>query len=198
MEIIPTILEKELSLAEIRFSQIKNLYPWVQVDVTDNFLVPGKTFELELVPKFEHTISTLWDIHLMVKEPLNWLKKCLFIDASRVYGQVEMMSDRQNFVTEAKNNGLEVGLAFDIETPLDSNIPSETDYILLMARHFGFNNSPFDQKIFDRIKFFKDKNLKVAVDGGITPDNFSKIKNSGADIIYSGHNYLNLVNEKTD
>ena len=196
MEIIPTILEKESFQAETRFSQIKNLSSWVQIDVIDSFLTSGKTFELELISKFEQSTATLWDIHLMVKEPLNWLKKCLFIDASRVYGQVEMMSDRHAFVTEAKNSGLEVGLAFDINTPLDLNIPKETDYILLMGRHFGFESLPLDQQIFDRIKFFKDKNFKVAIDGGVNPDNFQKIKDSGVDIIYLGQYFLNLTHEK--
>jgi pentose-5-phosphate-3-epimerase len=89
-------------------------------------------------------------------------------------------------------------LAFDINTPLDSKIPPETDYILLMGRHFGFGSLPLDLQIFDRIKFFKDKNFKVAVDGGITSDNFFQLKNSGVDIIYSGQYFLNLVNEKTN
>lgn len=198
MEIIPTIFEKEFSSVEMRFSQIKSFSPWVQIDVTDNFLVPGKTFELELVSKIEQSISTLWDIHLMVKEPLNWLKKCQFIDASRVYGQVEMMSDRKKFITGAKDKGLEVGLAFDINTPLDKNIPRETDYILLMARHFGFNSSPLNEKIYDRLKFFKDLGFKVAVDGGVDPLNISQLNSAGVDIIYSGHNYLQLINEKID
>ena len=196
MEIIPTILEKELSLAEIRFSQIKNLSSWVQIDVTDNFLVPGKTFELELISKFEQTFSTLWDIHLMVKEPSSWLKKCQFVDASRVYGQVELMSDRHQFVTQAKDAGLEVGLAFDIDTPLDSNIPEETDLILLLARGMGFGSHPFNNQIYDRINYFKDKNLKVAIDGGVSPDNFSQIKSLGVDIIYSGKYFFDLINEK--
>lgn len=198
MEIIPTIFEKEFSAVETRFSQVKAFSPWIQIDVTDNFLVPGKTFELELVSKIEQSTSTLWDIHLMVKEPLNWLKKCQFIDASRVYGQIEMMSDREEFVTEAKNKGLEVGLAFDIDTHLDKNIPHETDYVLLMARHFGFNNAPFNEKIYERIKFFKDLNFKVAVDGGVDFQNITKLNSAGVDIIYSGHNYLDLINEKNN
>ena len=150
MEIIPTILEKDFDLAENRFSQIKNLSSWIQIDVVDNVFTSGKSFELELISKFNQIYSSLWDIHLMVKEPINWLKKCLFVDASRIYGQVEMMSNRELFVTEAKNLGLEVGLAFDIETPVD-NIPSECDLILLMARPAGFGSYSLDKNIFQKI-----------------------------------------------
>lgn len=195
MEIIPTILEKDLSQAENRFSQIKNLSSWVQVDVTDNVFVPGKSIELELISKFTQTSSTLWDIHLMVKEPINWIKKCLFIDASRIYGQVEMMSDREAFIFEAKNNGLEVGLAFNIDTPVD-NIPVETDLILLMGREAGFASYPLDEKIYQKIIEARKYGKKIALDGGVTPDNFQKLKDSGLDIIYLGQYYLDLINEK--
>lgn len=195
MEIIPTILEKDFDLAENRFSQIKNLSSWIQIDVVDNVFASGKSFELELISKFSQINSTLWDIHLMVKEPINWLKKCLFVDASRIYGQVEMMSDREIFVTEAKNSGLEVGLAFDIDTPLD-NIPSECDLILLMGRRAGFDTNSFDKKVYQKIIEAKKFGKKVAFDGGVNSANFSKLKESGLDIIYSGQYFLNLINEK--
>jgi len=192
MEIIPTVLEKGLISAENRFSQIKNLSSWIQIDVTDNVYVPGKSFELELVSKFEQTNSTLWDIHLMVKEPINWIKKCLFIDATRIYGQVEMMSDREKFVTEVKNAGLEVGLAFNINTPIN-NIPAECDLILLMGRVAGFGTYPLDEKIYQKIIDAKKFGKKIALDGGVNPKNISKLKSSGLDIIYSGQSYLDLI-----
>jgi len=197
MEIIPTILEKDLTLAENRFSQIKPLSSWVQIDVTDNVFVPGKSIELELFSKFGQTYSTLFDIHLMVKEPINWIKKCLFIDASRIYGQVEMMSDREIFVTEAKNSGLEVGLAFNIDTSVD-NIPSECDLILLMGREAGFGSYPLNEKIYQKIINAKKFGKKLALDGGVTPNNFQRLKDSGLDIIYLGQYYLDLINEKKD
>lgn len=195
MEIIPTILEKDFDLVRNRFSQINNFSSWIQIDVIDNVFAPGKSFELELISEYNQIRPILWDIHLMVKEPINWLKKCLFVGASRIYGQVEMMSDREIFITEAKNLGLEVGLAFDIETPVN-NIPSECDLILLMARQAGFGTYSLDQRIFEKITEAKKLGKKIALDGGITRDNFSQIKKSGADLIYSGQSFLDLINEK--
>ncbi|HWS48427.1 MAG TPA: hypothetical protein VN174_00065 [Candidatus Methanoperedens sp.] len=192
MEIIPTILEKDFSLAESRFLKLKNISPWIQIDVTDNIFVPGKSFELELVSKLE-THTTLWDIHLMVKDPIKWIKKCLFVDASRIYGQVEMMSDRDKFITEVKNAGLEAGLAFDIDTPID-NIPEECDIILLMGRPAGFGSYPLDEKIYQKIIDAKKFGKKISLDGGVSLENFSKLKDSGLDIIYSGHSYFDLHN----
>jgi ribulose-phosphate 3-epimerase len=199
MEIIPTTNPNtDFSQVELRLAQIKDSSSWIQIDVTDGVLVKPPTFNLELLSRTDlNLINNLFDIHLMVKEPINWLNKCYFIDASRIIGQVEMMGDRNAFITAIKDHGQEAGLAFDVSTPLDSNIPEETDLILLMGRVMGFKPQPLDIKIFDRIKFFKDKGYKVAIDGGVTPDNFEEIKNSGVDIIYLGQHFLNIIDEKT-
>jgi len=101
-----------------------------------------------------------------------------------IYGQVEMMSNRELFVTEAKNLGLEVGLAFDIETPVD-NIPSECDLILLMARPAGFGSYSLDKNIFQKITKAKKLGKKLPLMGSNSRQ-FPQIKRSGVDIIYLG------------
>lgn len=198
MEIIPTTNpQTDFPLAEKRLSEIRALSSWIQIDVTDGVLVAPPSFPLELLNKTDLNLEkNLFDIHLMVKEPINWLNKCLSVQASRVIGQVEMMSDRVAFVSMAKNHGLEVGLAFDSDTPLDLKIPPETDLILLMGRHFGPKPLPLDENIYQRIEFFKNQNFKVALDGGVNPQNFAKLKATGIDIIYSGQYFFDLINEK--
>ena len=99
------------------------------------------------------------------------------------------------FNTEIKNLGLEAGLAFDIDTPL-GNIPNECDLILLMARKAGFSHCPLDNRIYQKIVDAKKYGKKVAIDGGVDPNNFFKIKKSGADLIYSGQSFLDLINQK--
>jgi ribulose-phosphate 3-epimerase len=154
----------------------------------------GKTFELELISKLDlKTDDILWDIHLMVKEPIDWIEKCLFIGANRITGQVEMMSDREKFVRTVKDEGLEVGLAFDIETAVD-NIPEETDEILLMGRKAGFEEHPLDERIFNKIKETKKFKKTIAIDGGVNLENIEKLKKSGVEIVYSEVSYFDLKN----
>ena len=92
----------------------------------------------------------------MVKEPLNWLNKCLFVQASRVIGQVEAMSDRETFIAAVKDHGLEAGLAFDADTPLDFDIPLDTDLILLMGRPMGFDPPASGQK-----NIYQNQKIKI-------------------------------------
>jgi len=197
MRIIPTIIEKDFSIAEAKIKLIKDKTRWIQIDVLDGYFNEGKSFELELLNKIQKEIqNNLLEIHLMVKEPIKWIEKCNFVGATRIIGQVEMMSDREKFVTEIKDMGLEVGLAFDVETEI-GEIPSETDLILLMGRKAGFETLEFDEKILKKIEFLvnlrksDDMDFEIGIDGGINLETIEKIKNTGVEIAYCGKAIFN-------
>jgi len=192
MQIIPTILEKDFLAAESKIRHVKDISKWIQVDVIDGNFANGKTFELELLNSLDQEVEdVLWEIHLMVKEPKNWISKCNFISASRIIGQVELMSDLDEFVDEVKNLGMEAGLGFDIETKI-KNIPEETDLILLMSRKAGFEHQEFDKRVFEKIEELKiireekDLHFKIGIDGGINEDNIKQLSEAGADIACCG------------
>ncbi len=186
MKIIPTILEKSFEEAERKIEVIKDEVSWIQVDVVDGVFSFGKTFELELLGKLEfETKELLWDIHLMVKKPVKWVSKCNFVRGARVIGQVEMMSDRDEFIKTVKDKNMEAGLAFDIDTKI-GEIPDETDVVLLMARKAGFERGSLDERIWKKIQEAKEKGLTVGVDGGVTGDNIEKMKEAGVDVVYCG------------
>ena len=191
MQIIPTILESDFAAAEKKIIQVKGQFKRIQIDVIDNVFTSGKTFELELINRLENTDNILWETHLMVKEPINWIKKSIFINSSRIIGQVEMMSDREKFVTQVKDNGADAGLAFDINSEV-GNIPEETDVVLLLGRKAGFGSWPIDEKIYKKIqqlvKLREENRLKflIGVDGGINFDNIKKLEDTGAEIAYCG------------
>ena len=193
MQIIPTTgLQTDFRKMEKRVKEVMEFSRWIQIDVSDTKFTSGKTFELELLKKTDLNIdSLLWDIHLMVNNPESWMEKCMFVGASRIIGQVEMMYDREKFVKRIKDEGLEVGLAFDVETDVD-NIPEETDVVLLMGRKAGFGYFDFEMKVLEKIKKAKKMGFRVGVDGGVNLENIELIREAGADIVYSEVNYWDL------
>ncbi|MFA6602721.1 MAG: hypothetical protein WCT01_02855 [Candidatus Shapirobacteria bacterium] len=199
MIIIPTILEKDPILAEERWGDIKTKTRWVSVDVIDGIFSYGRTFDLEQVRKIIPDDNKLVEVHLMVKEPIGWINKTIEAGASRIIGQVEMMSDWANFVAKAKEEGLEAGLGWDIETEFNpKDVPLETDVVLFMARKSGFESQPVDQRVWKKIKAAKKAGFRVGVDGGIDKIMAKKLEEEGVDIAYIGSNYLNIINEKTN
>lgn len=191
MQVIPTILEKNFAEAERKILAVKNFAKWIQLDVIDGEFSFGKTFELELINKIEQTENVLWDVHLMVKEPKNWINKCGYINASRIIGQVEMMADKDYFIKTIKDFGLESGLAYNISTDI-GDIPRETDMVLLLGREAGFDPKSFDNTVFEKIKKLKlirqEKKLdfKIGVDGGVNENNIEQLKKEGIEVAYCG------------
>jgi len=192
MIIVPTILEQQFELAQIKIRLIKDKTRWIQVDVIDGVFLKEKTFETELLKKLEKELeNNLLEAHLMVKEPIKWVEKCNFVGITRVIGQVEMMSSREEFVEKVKDIGMEVGLAIDIDTEI-GEIPKETDLVLLMGRKAGFGSMKIDKNIYKKIKELikikekEDLDFEIGVDGGITLEEIDKIKNTGINIAYCG------------
>lgn len=192
MQIIPAIMEHDFRQAEENIRLVKDLVTWVQIDVNDGVFTPGKTFELELLTKLGFDASRLlFDIHLMVKEPQNWIEKSMFAGATRITGQVEMMNDWESFVMEVKDAGLEAGLAFDINTEI-KDIPRDTDVVLLMGRKAGFGSFEMDLNVKDKIdklaKYRQEKQMtfEIGVDGGITAKNIELLSGSGVDLAFCG------------
>lgn len=193
MQIVPTVLINDFAEAEKRIKKLAEYTNWIQIDVIDGTFCPFKTFELELLNKLDINKTVLWDIHLMVKEPEKWLEKCLFVGASRVNGQVEMMSDRESFVAKAKDMGMEVGLAFDYGTKIE-NIPEETDYILLMGRKSGPGMIPFNLDILKEVNPpVGGCHYDFSIDGGVNTNNIEAIEKAGIKIAYSGSSYFDLI-----
>ena len=191
MEIIPTILEKEWEKVVERLGQIGETTEWVQIDVIDGVFAEGKTFELENLKKWPE--KKKWEIHLMVKEPIDWVNKCQEAGVARIIGQVEMMADRKAFVDRVKKAGMEAGLGFDIETKIEE-IPKETDILLLMARKAGFQMADFEEKAWEKIKEAKKWGIRRGVDGGVRKEILEKLREEGVDIVYSGSKYLEFLN----
>ena len=200
MQIIPSILEKDFSIAENKIKLIKDKFRWMQIDVIDGFFSEGRSFELELLNKIEVQIqNNLIEVHLMVKEPIKWIEKCNFIGASRIIGQVEMMNDRNSFIQEVKNMGLEAGLAFDVDTEIEK-IPDGTDVVLIMGRKSGFQANKFQEDTINKIKKVvqaregKDAQYyKIGIDGGVNLDTIKKIKEAGAEIAYCGRTVFDAI-----
>ncbi len=196
MQIAPTILEKDFSVGKEKILKVNGLVSWVQLDVIDGQFTFGKTFELELVNSIEGVENILWETHLMVKDPIKWIEKSIFVNASRAIGHVEMMPDRETFVKKAKDEGIEAGLAFDINTEI-ADIPKETDLVLLMSRKVGFGNFPFDENIYERIKRAVEIREKtgasfvIGIDGGVNETNIEKLEKAGAEIGYCGSAVFN-------
>ena len=186
-EIIPGILEKEWSAIESKIELIKPFSNTIHVDLLDGKFAPNTTF-LDPKPFAKYSKEIFFEVHMMVENPLQYLKP--FADAGfrRFLGHVEKMSDIAEFVAEGQLLG-EVGLAIDGKTSIDTiTVPlDDLDNILIMTIQAGFSGQSFMPEYLEKVKTLRGKNqlvrgelFPIEVDGGITDQTIMQARDAGA------------------
>ncbi len=193
VKIIPAILSNSPSEVEELLRQADGVVDRVQIDIIDGQFVQNKTIDPAVLENFDTDL--LLDFHLMTKEPVDWVERCVRAQADRIIGQIEQMSSQVDFVGKVSEIGLSVGLAIDLDTKvsaLDPTILNNLDVVLVMAVSAGFGGQKFEAKVLDKIKELdeirvRDENpFKICVDGGETPDTMDDTRIAGADEIIVG------------
>lgn len=206
MEIIPGILEKEWSEIERKIEIVKPFAKTIQVDIIDGIFAPNTTF-LDPTPFKKYANDLFFELHLMVENPIKYLKPFADVGFKRFVAQVEKMPDQVAFIAEAQILG-EVGLALDGETPLDAiKAPfDDLDCFLLMTIKAGASGQTFNPAVTAKIQALRAKtNLPIEVDGGINDQTALLAQDAGANRFVSSSflfnskpeiaNYKRLLNE---
>lgn len=187
-EVVPTIQTTSLEDYWQKLKAIEGFCPRVGVDILDGKFVPGQTISLEALK--EEPLSLRLDLHLMVKEPEEWVSRALELLPDRLIAQVEMMYDREGFIAQAAEAGAEVGIALDIETPIESvneEIYHQVDQVLILGAKAGFSGQEFDQRALKKIEAIRaivGELVDIGVDCGMNDKTIPLCQKAGANIFY--------------
>ena len=193
LSIIPAILTSDESELKDLLSKCEGVAESVQIDIIDGIFADNKTIDPSALEKIQTNLEI--DYQLMVKEPIEWIDKCIRGQARAVIGHVEMMKSQEEFVDRGLEAGLEVGLGLDLKTPvnaIDEEILMKLDVILVMSVKAGFGGQEFKEEAIEKIKRLSELREKesfkyrICVDGGITLENIKSVAEAGADEVCVG------------
>jgi ribulose-phosphate 3-epimerase len=168
VEILPGILEKEWGEIEKRFEAYRGIAAGVHVDLIDGKFAANTTF-LDPVPFKKYSQDFLLELHMMVEDPIQYLKPFADAGFARFVGQIEKMPDQVAFVAQGQLLG-EVGLGIDADTPVDAiKVPlDDLDSILVMAVKAGFSGQGFLERSLEKVQELSLKTIiPIEVDGGV-------------------------------
>lgn len=190
-EIIPGILEKDWLEIERKLEFVKPFAKTIHIDIIDGKFAPNATF-LDPKPFAQYSNPStgsglFFEVHLMVEEPINYLKPFADAGFKRFLGHIEKMSDQVEFVAQGELLG-EVGLAIDGPTDLSTvKVPYEDlDTILVMTIKAGESGQEFNREYLEKVKILKrvqddtKADMKIGVDGGISDKTIVQAWNAGA------------------
>jgi ribulose-phosphate 3-epimerase len=181
-DVIPGILEKSWEEVEAKIKLLSPFAKQLHIDVIDGKFVNNLTF-LDPAPFDKYKDQFLLEVHLMVEEPINYLKPFAQAGFKRFLGHVEKMSSQEEFVAEGQLLG-EVGLALDGPTDLSAIKVSYDDLdtvLFYVSDRVGFSGPPMLPEHLEKVKAFREKsNIPIEVDGGIKDTTVLLAKNAGA------------------
>ncbi|MDP3987921.1 MAG: hypothetical protein Q8P80_02145 [Candidatus Levybacteria bacterium] len=183
-EVIPGILEKGWDQIEQKIELILPFAKTVHIDIVDGKFAPNTTF-LDPKPFAKYKDKIFLELHLMVDNPVEYLKPWADAGFKRFIGQIEKMPDQVEFVAQGQLLG-EVGLAIDGPTsPEELKIPLEDlDTVLVMTIKAGFSGQSFNpeylKKIREILKQVQNDKVSIEVDGGINDQTIKLARDAGA------------------
>lgn len=193
VEIIPSILTNNPQELEEMLAFCEEVVDRIQIDIIDGIFTNNKTIDPSSLADIDSNLKI--DFHLMVKEPIHWVERCIRGGADRIIGQIEMMNNQVEFVGKVQEVGASVGLAIDIDTDVDKLDPvilTNLDVVLVMSVKAGFGGQEFDVRAIDKIKRLDairvrdDTPFAICDDGGITLGSIHSIHAPGADEVSIG------------
>lgn len=193
VEIIPSILTDNTGEALDLINRCEEKVHRVQIDIVDGVFAENKTIDPSNLNSLETSLGL--DFHLMVKDPVKWVEKCVRVGADRIIGQIEMMESQEEFVNEVQSKNLRVGLAIDLDTAvgeIDQNMYGSLDVVLVMTVKAGFGGQKFQMNALEKVKELNDIRIKnrtpfrICVDGGETEEVIDDSVMDGADEVVVG------------
>lgn len=197
IQIVPAILDKTAQDFQKHIDQLKNSTNfqegWMHIDFADNQFVPNETIGITTTSKFP--IELKKEAHLMVEHPLDWINNLKIAGFDRIIFHFESKDDISQVIDQIKKANMEVGIAINPETDIESLEPykNDIDQILVMGIVPGFQGQPFIPATIDKIKDLKSKNwsVKISTDGAVSTVNARKLVEAGVDQLVSGSFLLN-------
>lgn len=182
LEVIPGILEKDWNEIERKIEIVKPFVKSVHIDIIDGKFAPNVTF-IDPLPFKKFTSDLFFELHMMVEDPIKYLKPFANAGFKRFLGHIEKMPDQVKFVAQGQILG-EVGLALDGETTVDYiKVPlADLDCVLVMTIKAGQSGQEFNSEYLKKIETLRraQGDIKVEVDGGINDQTILTAKNAGA------------------
>ena len=165
---------------------------YIHVDLMDGGFVEHKNFKIEEVLALLSDHQKPLDIHLMVFDPLIYIKELAKLNPSYITFHLEATKDIVGTIKEIRKYGIKVGLSLRPNTDIHEIMPylALVDLILIMSVNPGAGGQSFISASSDRLeelrKIRAENNLSflIAMDGGINNETIKLVKD--LDIAVSG------------
>ena len=195
--ICPAVLNDDMVEFESYFSIAKGFAKRIHLDIMDGSFTDAKSVDLAAIKWPSHYQI---DIHLMVAEPMNYIDKLIELHPHMVIVHNEANVHHMLFAAMLHQADILSGLALLQDTPVDyaKQIMHSFDHVLIFSGDLGHYGGTADLSLLSKVNEILDYHpgVEIGWDGGVNPDNLSKIALSGVDVINVGSAISRATNPK--
>lgn len=151
----PSILSANFSHLGESITIIENsAAEWIHIDIMDGVFVPNISFGLPVVRDIRPLSKKIFDVHLMIINPDNYIDSFKSVGADVLTVHYEACTHLHRSIQKVKSSGMKIGVALNPHTPVSvlEDVISELDLVLLMSVNPGFGGQSFITNTFEKIK----------------------------------------------
>ena len=180
-------LEKDVQLVN-KYADLFHL------DIMDGIFVPNISYGFPVVEAISKIAEKPLDVHLMIINPENYIERFAKVGTAMLSFLLNATDKPTEALQQIRENGMKAGLVINPDLPVESLFPYLylCDYVLLMSVFAGFGGQKFIEDTYERIRTLKAEierqglDIKIEVDGGVSPDNAQALIAAGAEILVAG------------
>ena len=193
--IAPSILASDFArLGEETRAIVAAGADWLHLDVMDGHFVPNITIGPDVIKALRPLTDVPFDVHLMIAPADPFLDAFRDAGADRISIHPEAGPHLNRSLKHIRSIGAKAGVVFNPSTPVEviEWMMDDIDLILVMSINPGFGGQKFmpsQLKKIERLRRMIDASgcdIRLEVDGGVTPETAPLCIAAGADVLVAG------------
>lgn len=194
-KISPSILAADVSRFGEELTAVSQAgADYIHIDIMDGMFVQNISFGVPVVEGIRKCVDTFFDVHLMVHEPIRYIRDFAEAGADGITVHVEACEDLEATIDEIHNYGKKAAVSIKPRTDIDTilDILPKVYMVLVMTVEPGYGGQKIRRDTFDKIlrlrQYIEEHNLDVdiEVDGGVDLENVREVLDAGANVIVAG------------
>lgn len=194
-KISPSILAADVSRFGEELAAVSQAgADYIHIDIMDGMFVQNISFGVPIVEGIRKCVDTFFDVHLMVHEPIRYIRDFAEAGADGITVHVEACEDLEATIDEIHNYGKKAAVSIKPRTDIDTilDILPKVYMVLVMTVEPGYGGQKIRRDTFDKILRLRqyieehDLDVDIEVDGGVDLENVREVLDAGANVIVAG------------
>ncbi|OAT81409.1 ribulose-phosphate 3-epimerase [Desulfotomaculum copahuensis] len=172
---------------------------YLHIDVMDGHFVPNITIGPPVVAALRPESKLVFDVHLMIERPENYIDDFIQAGADLVTVHVEACRHLHRTLARIRERGVRAGVALNPATPEEAlkYVLPLVDLVLVMTVNPGFGGQVFISGVVPKIERLREMLARagaaaeIEVDGGIGTDTAPLVAAAGAGVLVAGSAVFN-------